>query len=76
VAAAGRAGGRRRPGWAGWAKLPGDMGRFQIEVARATRRNGLQKPFSDLNQGFEFKIKDSNTFKLKFELRPNQHKFK
>jgi hypothetical protein len=22
------------------------------------------------------KIKDSNTFKLKFELRPNQHKFK
>jgi hypothetical protein len=31
--------------------------------------NGLQKTFSDLNQGFEFK--DSNTFKLKFELRKN-----
>jgi hypothetical protein len=55
VAATGRAGGRRRPGWASWAELPGDMGRFQREVARATRRNGLQKPFLDLNQGFVFK---------------------
>jgi hypothetical protein len=27
VVAAGRAGGRR-PGWAGWAELPGNMGRF------------------------------------------------
>jgi hypothetical protein len=40
VAAAGRAGGRRRPGWSGWAELPGNMGLFQREVARATRRNG------------------------------------
>jgi hypothetical protein len=28
VAVAGRAGGRRRPGWAGWAELRGNMGRF------------------------------------------------
>jgi hypothetical protein len=42
VVAAGRAGGRIRPGWAGWAKLPGDMGRFQREVAWATRRNGMK----------------------------------
>jgi hypothetical protein len=52
VVAAGRAGGRRGPDWAGWAELPGDMGQFQREVAHATRRNGLQKPFLDLNQGF------------------------
>jgi hypothetical protein len=31
--------------------------------------NELQKSFSDLNQGFEFK--DSNTFRLKFEVRLN-----
>jgi hypothetical protein len=31
--------------------------------------NGLQKSFLDLNEGFEFK--DSNTIRLKFELRPN-----
>jgi hypothetical protein len=35
--------------------------------------NGLPKSFSDLNQGFEFN--DSNTFRLKFELSPNQNKF-
>jgi hypothetical protein len=52
VVAAGRARGRRGPDWAGWAELPGDMGQFQREVAHATRRNGLQKPFLDLNQGF------------------------
>jgi hypothetical protein len=39
VVAAGRAGGRIR---LGWAELPGDMGRFQREVARATRRNGMK----------------------------------
>jgi hypothetical protein len=75
VAAAGRAGGRRRPSWA---ELPGDMGRFQIEVARVTRRNGpkLGMGRNSREKDLSSKIKESNTFKVKFELRPNQHKFK
>jgi hypothetical protein len=55
VAAAERAGGRRILGWAGWAELPSDMGRLHRDGARTTGRNGLQKSFSDLNQGFELK---------------------
>jgi hypothetical protein len=41
-------------GLAGPKRLNG-AGRLQGKGARATRRNVLQKPFSDLNQGFEFK---------------------
>jgi hypothetical protein len=47
------------PGWAGWvengSKRLSGAGWFQGKGARTTRRNGLQKPFPDLNQGFEFK---------------------
>jgi hypothetical protein len=34
-----------------------------------------RKIHSNFSQGFGFKTKDSNTFKSKFEVRPNKNKF-
>jgi hypothetical protein len=49
------------PGWAGWAKKAERSGPVPRKGSASHKeewaeiRNGLQKPFSDLNQGFEFK---------------------